>query len=213
MQLILAAFAASSLHTTLFISVNKSGILGFKVKICHWFMDARVNRINAVLMWILWTSTDCTCLWLCEQRLIYGHLCKGWKWKSASNHLKMMGLWLMFYYSLWKKNWLHPKNVTLCYIYIIVINLGSCSVRARVISNTRLHVKYCCSKISVLRELPQCLQHLTCTLCCSNSAGQLHSCLLWAESRKPQSVKGTHVDPFRILKTDQVVTNSDKRFS
>lgn len=34
-QLILAAFVASSLHTTLFISVNKLGILGFKVKICH----------------------------------------------------------------------------------------------------------------------------------------------------------------------------------
>lgn len=176
-------------------------------------MNARLNIINAVLMWILWTSTDCTCLWLCEQRLIYGHLCKGWKWISASNHLKMMGLWLMFYYRLWENWLLHPKNVTLCYIYIIVINLGSCSVRARVISNTTLHIKYCCSKINVLRELPQCLQYLTWTLCCSRSAGHLHSCLFWGESRKPQSVKVTHVATSRILKIDQVVTNSDKHFS
>lgn len=94
-QLILAyaVFMASSLHTTLFIFVNILVILGLKVNICSYFTHnhCKYNEYNSNANFMKLNRLY-TFMTIYEQRLNYGSLCKGYKWVSTNNHLKISSM-------------------------------------------------------------------------------------------------------------------------
>lgn len=62
---------------------------------------------------------------------------------------------------------------------------------------TTLHVKYCCSKVSTIRELLQFLPLPE--LCAAIILQEPPQVPFWVESRKPQSVKVTQIQKDGVL--------------